>query len=134
MGKRTSYEPGTFSWIELSTTDTEGAKQFYGKLFGWEPDDNPIPEERGRWRLHDAEARRRDRRRDLRAVQPISAMPGIPPNWFSYITVADADAAAARAKELGGSVHAGPFDVMDAGPDGRHRRSDRRRVRGLAGA
>ena len=40
---------------------------------------------------------------------------GIPPNWFSYITVADADATSARAKELGGSIHAGPFDVMTQG-------------------
>jgi predicted enzyme related to lactoylglutathione lyase len=32
MGKRTSYEPGTFSWVELSTTDPEAAKAFYGGL------------------------------------------------------------------------------------------------------
>ena len=39
----------------------------------------------------------------------------MPPNWFNYVTVADADAAAARARELGGAVHAGPFDVMENG-------------------
>ena len=30
MGKREKYEPGTFSWVELSTTDPDGAKAFYG--------------------------------------------------------------------------------------------------------
>ena len=39
----------------------------------------------------------------------------MPPAWNSYITVADADATAAKAAELGASVHAPPFDVMDAG-------------------
>ena len=38
-----------------------------------------------------------------------------PPAWLLYVTVADAEAAASRASELGGSVPAGPFDVMEAG-------------------
>jgi predicted enzyme related to lactoylglutathione lyase len=114
VGKRTSYEPGTFSWIELSTTDTDGAKQFYGKLFGWEPEDNPIPAEAGggvytMLRLNgETVAALYEQMKDQRDA-------GIPPNWFSYITVGDADAASARAKELGGSIHAGPFDVMTQG-------------------
>jgi predicted enzyme related to lactoylglutathione lyase len=40
---------------------------------------------------------------------------GAPPAWMSYVTVEDADATAARAAELGGTVHAGPFDVQQAG-------------------
>ncbi len=27
--------PSEFSWHELTTTDVEGAKRFYGELFGW---------------------------------------------------------------------------------------------------
>ena len=42
MGKRESYESGTFCWVDLATTDAEGAKAFYGDLFGWEfRDTNP---------------------------------------------------------------------------------------------
>jgi len=41
MGKRESYEPGTFCWVDLATTDSEGAKAFYSGLFGWETDDTP---------------------------------------------------------------------------------------------
>ncbi len=36
MGKRTSYAPGTFSWVDLATTDAAAAKAFYSGLFGWE--------------------------------------------------------------------------------------------------
>jgi predicted enzyme related to lactoylglutathione lyase len=36
MGKRHSYEPGTFCWVDLATTDLEGARSFYTGLFGWE--------------------------------------------------------------------------------------------------
>jgi uncharacterized protein len=114
MGKRTSYDPGTFSWIELSTTDTAGAKEFYGGLFGWEADDTPIPQDAGGGvytilKLDgESVAALYEQMKDQREA-------GIPPNWFSYITVTDADATAARAKELGGSVHAGPFDVMTMG-------------------
>jgi predicted enzyme related to lactoylglutathione lyase len=38
-----------------------------------------------------------------------------PPHWNCYVTVADADASAARAAELGATLVAEPFDVFDAG-------------------
>ena len=28
-------EPGTWNWSDLNTRDPEGAKVFYGELFGW---------------------------------------------------------------------------------------------------
>jgi hypothetical protein len=40
---------------------------------------------------------------------------GASPNWLNYVTVADVDAAAARATEAGGAVLADAFDVLDAG-------------------
>lgn len=33
---------GAFSWCELMTTDTDAAKQFYGKLFHWTLEPAPI--------------------------------------------------------------------------------------------
>ena len=114
MGKRTGYDPGTFSWMELATPDPAAAKTFYGSLFGWEAEDNPIPADAGggvytMLKLGgESVAALYEQMHDQREA-------GIPPNWFSYVTVADADAAAARAKELGGAVQAGPFDVMTQG-------------------
>ena len=110
MGKRTSYPPGTFSWVELSTTDPEGAKGFYGELFGWESEDDEMPE--GVYTVA---------RLDGESVAGIVRQPeqqrtaGVPPHWFSHVTVANADESAARAAELGGAVHAGPFDAHEAG-------------------
>jgi predicted enzyme related to lactoylglutathione lyase len=40
---------------------------------------------------------------------------GVPPAWNSYVTVESADQSAERVQELGGTVHAPAFDVMDVG-------------------
>jgi uncharacterized protein len=109
MGTRTSYEPGTFSWVDLGTTDREGAKSFYEGLFAWEAVDNPMGEgETYSIMMVNGES--------VAAIydQP-QREPGGPPFWFCYVTVATADDAAAAAKDAGGSVHAEPFDVMEAG-------------------
>jgi predicted enzyme related to lactoylglutathione lyase len=111
MGERTQYTPGTFSWADLSTTDQTAAKEFYSGLFGWEADDLPVGDD-AVYSMMKAGGRN---------AAAISAQPqqqldaGVPPMWNSYVTVESADDAAAKAKELGASVHAGPFDVMDAG-------------------
>lgn len=111
MGERTEYAPGTFSWVDLTTTDQEGAKAFYSGLFGWQSDDRPV----GDGVYYSMQ------QVDGRAVAAISPQPqqqrdaGVPPVWNSYVTVGSADAAAERAAELGGTVHAPPFDVLDAG-------------------
>lgn len=111
MGERESYTPGTFSWTDLSTTDPQAAKAFYGELFGWEAEDMPV----GDGSVYTMV------RQGGKDVGAISAQPeqqreaGVPPLWNSYITVASADDTAARTEELGGSVHAPAFDVMDVG-------------------
>jgi predicted enzyme related to lactoylglutathione lyase len=111
MGKRTSYEPGTFSYAELGTTDVTEAKRFYGGLFGWDFDDVPVPDSEPYTVA----------RIEGDSIAGLASMPeqqrdsGVPPYWFSYITVASADETAGRVGELGGNVHAEPFDVMDQG-------------------
>jgi predicted enzyme related to lactoylglutathione lyase len=111
MGERTQYVPGTFSWTDLTTTDQNAARAFYGELFGWTADDMPAGEGivYSMMKVGDAH------------VAAISSQPqaqreaGVPPMWNSYVTVASADDAAAKAAELGATVHAPPFDVFDAG-------------------
>src|SRR4051794_41934468 len=44
MGERPSHAPGTFSWVDLGTSDADGAKVFYGALLGWEFEDMPVPD------------------------------------------------------------------------------------------
>jgi predicted enzyme related to lactoylglutathione lyase len=107
MGERTSHAPGTFSWVDLSTSDTDGAKAFYTGLFGWDTEDNPIPEGGVYTMLA----------KDGKYVGALSALQaeGQPPAWNSYVTVESADDAAATVKEHGGTVAMEAFDVMEAG-------------------
>ena len=111
MSERTSYTPGTFSWADLTTTDQEDAKRFYSGLFGWETEDNPV----GDGVVYTMA------KLDGRDVGAISPQPtqqreaGVPAMWNSYITVTSADEALERARELGATVHAPAFDVLDAG-------------------
>src|SRR6266849_6241638 len=44
MPLRTSYRQGTPNWVDLQTTDQAAAKAFYGGLFGWSYDDQPMPD------------------------------------------------------------------------------------------
>jgi len=56
--------------------------------------------------------------KDVAAISPQPQQQrdaGLPPAWSSYITVESADAAAESAKRLGATVHAPPFEVMEAG-------------------
>jgi predicted enzyme related to lactoylglutathione lyase len=109
MGERTSHAPGTFSWTDLTTPDQDGAKSFYSELFGWKADDQPVSEGVTYTMMSIGG-------KNVAAVSPQGEdQKGMPPFWMSYVTVEDADAAAARAGELGGQVLAGPFDVFDAG-------------------
>ena len=111
MGERTSYRPGTFGWVDLAAIDVVAAKDFYGGLFGWEGEETPAGDA-GTYTML-----RRDGR-DVAGLYELGAQmreEGVSPHWTSYVTVADVDATAARAEELGGTVVAGPLDVMDAG-------------------
>lgn len=111
MGTRERYEPGTFSWVDLATTDPEAAKAFYGELFGWVADDRPIPGggTYSMMTLGGSEVA------GIAEQQSQQREAGVPPVWNSYVTVASADEAADGAVRAGGSVHAPAFDVMTAG-------------------
>jgi predicted enzyme related to lactoylglutathione lyase len=106
-----SLPPGTFCWPELSTSDQKGAVAYYRALFGWDVNEQPIgPNEvytmfQIRGRSVAAAYTMRDEERQH----------GVPPHWNSYVSVSSADEAVRRAQELGATVIAQPFDVMDAG-------------------
>ena len=111
MAERTEYTPGTFCWVDLSTTDQDGAKRFYSGLFGWEANDQPV----GDGVVY---SMMQLGGKDVGAISPQPQQQrdaGVPPMWNNYISVESADAGAKRAAELGANVHAPPFDVMDVG-------------------
>jgi uncharacterized protein len=108
MGERDRYEHGTFSWTDLSTPDADSARDFYGRLFGWEFVDAPMPEESGGGVYRMANI-------DGRAAAAMYETSERHPAWASYVTVDDVDVIAARARELGANLMGEPFDVMTSG-------------------
>lgn len=107
MAERTSYAPGTPSWVDLGSPDPQGAAAFYGALFGWDAEMDPRPEAGG-YGIFTLGGKH------VAGLGP-QQNPNLPPFWSVYITVADADASAAKAADAGGTVVMGPMDVFDAG-------------------
>jgi predicted enzyme related to lactoylglutathione lyase len=105
MSERSEYAPGEFCWVDLSTTDVDGATKFYGELLGVEAQAAPgDPEETGGYGFFTKTGK-------MVAGYGPTQRDEQPPAWSSYIKVEDADATAERVKEAGGQVHFGPIDI-----------------------
>jgi predicted enzyme related to lactoylglutathione lyase len=120
-------EPGSLNFNDLHTRDADGAKSFYGSVFGWETlgleggfelwtlpgygdfleRDNPD------LRVGMAELGAPKGFEDVVAsINPIADdQPDVPAHWGVTFAVADADATAEKAAELGGTVVVPPFDA-----------------------
>ncbi len=95
--------PGEFTWHELATTDQEAAVNFYTELFGWEK--GPAHDMGGMVYqiIHYKGAQ-------VGGIYTLQA-PSAPPNWLSYVQVADCAKATNAAKAAGGRVLNGPMEV-----------------------
>lgn len=110
-GQSTSFaamEPmvGHCAWNELSTTDPEAAKAFYGKLFGWVKDGEMDMGPMGKYEFwKDA-----DNRFGLGAVMP--KMPEMPiPMWTYYFRVPEIDVAVTTTQAKGGQILQEPIEI-----------------------
>jgi uncharacterized protein len=125
-GAQLVNEPGTLVLNGLNTRDVEGAKSFYGSVFGWQtltldggaemwtvpgygdylerdhPDRRKQLAEMGGPGFEDAVA----------SIDPIPEdQPDTPAHWSVSFAVDNADATAAKATELGGTVIAPHLDA-----------------------
>lgn len=101
-------QPGAFSWNELMTTDPVGAKEFYGKLFGWELHDRPM--EVMTYTVISAGGE------EVGGImQKPPTADRIPSRWGTYVTVADVDVTAHLVLGLGGKVLIEPTAIPDVG-------------------
>ena len=113
IGRGASGRPGHFCWVDLLCHDRAAMATHYGEVVGWEvhtmqvgateyaifvpPGGGPMDAVAG-----------------ARALPPGTAAPAA---WLPYVAVADVDAAAAQARELGATITVEPADL---GHKGRH--------------
>ena len=111
MANIDKHPAGSFCWVELATTDQNAAKIFYTSLFGWTVDDSPMGpgDFYSMFRLSGRDTGAGYTMRKEQRAQ------GVPPNWMIYLAVENADQAASKAAQAGGTVLSPAFDVMDAG-------------------
>jgi predicted enzyme related to lactoylglutathione lyase len=98
-------DPGTLCWNELATRDIDGAKKFYGAVFGWKGDTNDAGGMAyTEWKLGE---------NTIGGMMEMGAMhpPQVPPHWLVYFATEDCDASTAKAKSLGASVTVPPMDI-----------------------
>jgi predicted enzyme related to lactoylglutathione lyase len=126
-GAQIVNEHGSVNFNGLNTRDVAGAKDFYGSVFGWTTLDLGGGAEM--WtlpgygdHLEKGDPGLRERLGEfggpsgfedvVATINPIGDdQPDTPPHWSVTFAVDDADAIAAKADELGGTVMAPPFDA-----------------------
>lgn len=115
QGAQLVNEPSAWAMSVLSTDDPDKATAFYGELFGWraEPFQAAPGMELWLWRLPGYVGGEPEQpvSRDVVAAMSRISEQGVAPHWSVDFWIADADAAAASAEELGGSVVAPPSDL-----------------------
>jgi predicted enzyme related to lactoylglutathione lyase len=100
-------EPNSLCWNEVVTRDAETDKAFYAAVFGWDaarPSFEGAPDTYVIWEL------------DGKPVGGMMQMtdeyfpPEVPAHWGVCFAVADCDATAAKARELGATITVEPID------------------------
>jgi uncharacterized protein len=109
MPERDGYIPGVPCWVDSGQPDPDAAVRFYGGLFGWEFEDVMPPGSDAKYFMA------RIRGLDVAAVGSIPERAPQMASWSTYIWVDDADEAASKVREAGGTPLAEPFDVLDSG-------------------
>ncbi len=126
-GAQVVNEAGSVNFNGLGTRDVEGAKAFYGAVFGWQT--MSVGGGAQMWTLPGYGDHLEERTPGLReqmaemggpsgfedvvaSLNPIADdQPDVPAHWSVTFATNDADATAAKAAELGGKLIAEPFDA-----------------------
>jgi predicted enzyme related to lactoylglutathione lyase len=94
-------------WVDLSSNDAAGSRDFYAKLFGWALEVTADPNYGGY-------AMARIDGKDVAGIGPAQS-PGQPTAWSIYIGTPDAAETAKKVEAAGGKVVSTAFDVGDQG-------------------
>lgn len=102
---------GLFGWADVAVMDMDAGRDFYTDLFGWEAMESPGGESMPYtiFTLSGAPVA------GMGPLTPENLAAGQPPVWSSYVIVDDADAVAAKARELGASLMMEPMEIPNSG-------------------
>ena len=100
--------PGSFCWNELLTNDVEGARAFYGEVFGWSHQESDMGE-MGVYTLFRSD----DKDRGGAMTMPPNVQ--APPHWLHYVLAEDVEAKAGEVESLGGKVFCKPTSIPGIG-------------------
>src|SRR2546428_11629828 len=89
------------TWVDLSTTDAAGAREFYSKVFGWKIEINPDPQY-GEYGMAKVGGKQ------VAGIGP-KMSPEAPTAWAVYIATDDADSPAKKGEAPGGQGVAPPL-------------------------
>lgn len=90
--------PGEFVWNELATTNVQGAKDFYGKVFGWEFVDKKMDD------MTYTMIKKGDNEFGGIWAIPPAQQSQIPPHWLAYILVDNVEQSLEKSRQNGATV------------------------------
>ena len=102
---------GAMCWFELATSDAAKAREFYPKVFGWSANAVPMG---GDFFYTIFQVDGKDVAGGY-TLMPDQVEKGVPPHWMPYVKVDSCDEATEKAKQLGATEIAPPFDVPHVG-------------------
>jgi len=108
-GEPGRFHPGKFVWFDLATDDPDGARAFYGAVFGWRF--QPVAKAPASYALIDDGGTKIGGM--FRQARPAGAPVGS--RWLPLMSVADPGKAAQYVREHGGKVLLAPVTVAGRG-------------------
>lgn len=111
IGSQLMQEPGTITWVELKTTNTDQAGEFYQKVLPVET--GPMAGGSIPYTIVKVGGVEVAGMMNISDMGPEVAE--VPPNWSIYFGTSDADGTVEKAKSLGGTVVVPPMDIPNIG-------------------
>ena len=100
---------GEFCWYELGTSNVQAAKDFYGKVFGWEFSDHDMGDM--------TYTMIKQKNKEFAGIWsiPKDKQKEIPPHWMGYLLVENLDQSLEKARTQGASIIKPATNVGDFG-------------------
>jgi uncharacterized protein len=98
------------SWTELNTSHPETAREFYGRMLGWNFEELKLPDGSNYWLAKSGDA-------PVCGIHHLTSprYDGVPDHWMTYLAVPDIDTAVSETRRQDCDVSYGPMAVPGVG-------------------